>query len=158
MSDNHGGSGNSPFLLPPMLQSISTQSCMNVQGGNGDLIFHMKRLALYVWQLPQNLLGWGIKTVLCIKNEGNGIYHWKAWSGLSLGDYIFVNAHASDLMVRHEAGHRRQSVMLGPLYLLVVGLPSFLWASLKRAGLFKDRDYYSFYTERWADKLAGIER
>lgn len=158
MSDNHGGSGNSPFLLPPMLQSISTQSCMNVRGGDGDLVLHMKRLALYVWQLPQNLFGWGIKTVLRLKNEGNGIYHWKAWSGLSLGDYIFVNAHASDLMVRHEAGHRRQSVMLGPLYLLVVGLPSFLWASLKRAGLFKDRDYYSFYTERWADKLAGIER
>ena len=118
----------------------------------------MKRLALYVWQLPQNLLGWGIKTVLRLKDEGDGIYHWKAWSGLSLGGYIFVNAHASDLMVRHEAGHRRQSVMLGPLYLLVVGLPSFLWASLKRAGLFKDRDYYSFYTERWADRLAGIER
>ena len=38
MSDNHGGSVNSPFLLPPMLQSISTQSCMNVRGGNGDLI------------------------------------------------------------------------------------------------------------------------
>lgn len=118
----------------------------------------MKRLALYVWQLPQNLLGWSIKTVLRLKNEGNGIYHWKAWSGLSLGDYIFVNARASDLMLRHEAGHRRQSVMLGPLYLLLVGLPSFLWASLKRAGLFRDRDYYSFYTEKWADRLAGIER
>lgn len=127
-------------------------------GGFTDLILHMKKLALYVWQLPQNLLGGGIKTVLRLKNEGDGIYHWKAWSGLSLGDYIFVNARASDLMVRHEAGHRRQSVMLGPLYLLVVGLPSFLWASLKRAGLFKDKDYYSFYTEKWADKLAGIER
>ena len=151
---------NSPFLLLllPMLQSISTQSYMNVRGGNGDLILHMKKLALYVWQLPQNLLGWGIKTVLRLKNEGNGIYHWKAWSGLSLGDYIFVNARASDLMIRHEAGHRRQSVILGPLYLLVVGLPSLVWASLKRAGLFKDRDYYSFYTERWADRLAWIER
>ena len=131
---------------------------MNVRGGNGDLILHMKKLALYAWQLPQNLLGWGIKTVLRLKNEGNGIYHWKAWSGLSLGDYIFVNARASDLMIRHEAGHRRQSVILGPLYLLVVGLPSLVWASSKKTGLFKDRDYYSFYTERWADRLAGIER
>ena len=131
---------------------------MNVRGGDGDLILHMKKLALYMWQLPQNLLGWGIKTVLRLKNEGDGIYHWKAWIGLSLGDYIFVNARASDLMIRHEAGHRRQSVMLGPLYLLIIGLPSFLWASLKRAGLFRDRDYYSFYTEKWADELAGIER
>lgn len=40
----------------------------------------------------------------------------------------------------------------------MVGLPSFLWASLKTAGLFRGRDYYSFYTEKWADKLAGIER
>ena len=141
-----------------MLQSISTQSCMNVWAAIRTYCFDMKKLALYVWQLPQNLLGWVIKTILRLKNEGDGVYHWKAWSGLSLGDYIFVNAHASDLMVRHEAGHRRQSVMLGPLYLLVVGLPSFLWASLKRVGLFPDRDYYSFYTERWADRLAGIER
>lgn len=118
----------------------------------------MKKLALYIWQLPQNLLGLSIKTVLHLKNEGDGIYHWKAWSGLSLGDYIFANARASDLMLRHETGHRRQSVMLGPLYLFVVGLPSFVWASLKRAGLFRDRDYYSFYTERWADRLAGVER
>ena len=147
-----------PLSSSLTLQSISTQSCMNVRGGNGDLIVHMKKLALYVWQLPQNLLGWGIKTVLRLKDEGDGIYHWKAWSGLSLGGYIFVNARASDLMLRHEAGHRRQSVMLGPLYLLVVGLPSFIWASLKTAGLFRGRDYYSFYTERWADRLAGIER
>lgn len=48
--------------------------------------------------------------------------------------------------------------VLGPLYLLIIGLPSFLWASLKRAGLFRGRDYYSFYTEKWADRLAGIER
>ena len=130
---------------------------MNVRGRNGDLILHMKKLALYVWQLPQNLLGWSVKTVLRLKNEGNGIYHWKAWSGLSLGDYIFVNARASDLMIRHEAGHRRQSVMLGPLYLLVVGLPSFAWASLKRAGLFKDKDYYSFDTDKWPDILEGLE-
>ena len=75
-----------------------------------------------------------------------------------MGGYIFVNARASDLMLRHEAGHRRQSVILGPLYLLVVGLPSFLWASSKTAGLFRGRDYYSFYTEKWADELAGIER
>lgn len=153
-----GGEWELPLSSSLTLQSISTQLCMNVRGGNGDLICHMKRLALYVWQLPQNLLGWSLKTVLRLKNEGDGIYHWKAWSGLSLGDYIFVNARASDLMVRHEAGHRRQSVMLGPLYLLIIGLPSFAWASLKTAGLFRDRDYYSFYTERWADRLAGIER
>ena len=46
---------------------------------------------------------------------------------------------------------------------VILALPAaavtwFVWVLGGDAGLFRDRDYYSFYTERWADKLAGIER
>ena len=47
-------------------------------------------------------------------------------------------------------------MILGPLYLLVIGLPSFI-----HAATWKDRpgrDYYAFYTERWADRLGGVTR
>jgi hypothetical protein len=48
--------------------------------------------------------------------------------------------------------------MLGPLYLLVIGLPSLLWAWLgdnyrEKHGV----SYYDFYTEKWANKLGGAK-
>jgi hypothetical protein len=83
--------------------------------------------------------------------------------GISLGKYCIVNTgHYRQSMeeslkrdtVRHEAiGHTAQSRMLGWLYLIVIGLPSFM-----RAAFFGYRCYYDFYTEKWADKLAGIDR
>lgn len=57
--------------------------------------------------------------------------------------------------VRHEAvGHVAQSRMLGWLYLVVIGLPSLIWAAVCQ----ERKKYYNFYTEKWADRLAGIER
>ena len=49
-----------------------------------------------------------------------------------------------------------QSRMLGWLYLFVIGIPSILWAAWWNEG--QNRSYYSFYTERWADRLGGVER
>ena len=80
--------------------------------------------------------------------------------GISLGSVIILGSRyyddGSDIDERHEWGHIRQSQYLGPLYLLVIGLPSILWAALYRGDA---KGYYTgFYTERWADRLAGIER
>ena len=56
----------------------------------------------------------------------------------------------------HEYGHTIQSLILGPLYLIVVGIPSTLWGFLpslnqkrKKEGL----SYFSFFTEKWANYL-----
>ena len=56
----------------------------------------------------------------------------------------------------HEYGHTVQSLILGPLYLFVIGLPSVVW--LKLAPLSRWRrvnaiSYYTFYTERWANSM-----
>ena len=113
-------------------------------------------IILYLWQLPQNLLGILIKYIVKAELVYSGLYFWKLRSGLSLGSYIFVNEHCTDSTILHELGHRKQSCILGPLYLLVIGIPSLLWASLRQLGLFKLRSYYWFYTEKWANKLGGV--
>ena len=80
---------------------------------------------------------------------------------MSLGLFIFAPANASEGFLSHEYGHCLQSLILGPLYLLAVGLPSLLWAGLpvfKKLRARRKTSYYSFYTERWADALAKIKR
>jgi len=67
--------------------------------------------------------------------------------------------------IKHEYGHQLQSYILGPLYLLVIGLPSGLWCWFIQDLVNKNRkkkgkptlSYYWFYTESWANKLGGVE-
>ena len=73
--------------------------------------------------------------------------------------YLGNRAKYVELVRKHEEGHRKQSKMLGPLYLIVIGLPSLIWATLhSTVGRLGAVDYYSFYTERWADRLGGVKR
>ena len=127
---------------------------------------------LYLWQLPQNRLGLlllGIYgRVLPIDFRGEGwrsrlpssmIYFIEGFhGGISLGRYVLISGYyapAYDVWA-HERGHSIQSMILGPLYLLVIGLPSLIWAAIFRHG--NGRNYYAFYTEAWADKLGGVHR
>ena len=57
---------------------------------------------------------------------------------------------------KHEWGHTRQSLLLGPLYLPLVGLPSLLWATWWTP--LRSTSYFRFFTERWADRLGGVRR
>ena len=116
----------------------------------------------YMHQLPQNLLG----LVLLLfykheKRENRGIEYYYCPSfpgGISLGRYILVGSD-SELTVRHEYGHCMQSEFLGWFYLLVIGLPSIIWAGLYGPVIpYTKNGYYRFYTEKWADKLAEIKR
>jgi hypothetical protein len=89
-------------------------------------------------------------------------YRYNIKSGsISLGTYVFLcPAHwDSETTLKHEQGHTKQSYMLGWLFLLVVGVPSIIWAGCFNQYRAKHGiSYYSFYTEKWADKLMGIER
>lgn len=113
----------------------------------------------YIWCLPQNLLG--LLFLLFIRGEErhtlNGIsfYYAKDFrGGISLGRYIILG-DKRERSVRHEFGHCIQSRMLGPLYLIVVGLPSLIHAWLCKCD---DHSYYDYWCERWADKLGGINK
>ena len=123
------------------------------------------KIMLYVWQLPQNLLG---LLFLLFLRDGRVLHtddsyavvrsSYRMRGGISLGRHVFISSYqcTSDT-IRHELGHCRQSRTLGWLYLLVIGLPSLLWAALHEK-VAPGRSYYWFYTERWADRLGGVER
>ena len=133
----------------------------------------MKEILLWLWQLPQNLLG--LILILIMKPEykyvlenGNFVFFAKRMSGgISLGKYSIISDYyhrgtqiLNQNVVKHEGiGHGTQSRLLGWFYLLVIGLPSIIWAWLYGSVIPYTRNgYYKWYTEAWADKLAGIVR
>jgi len=128
----------------------------------------MKNFLLYIWQLPQNLVGLIVlaycklflKNVSKEKCEGITYYYCKKFNGgISLGNYI-ISYSRNALTIKHEHGHQKQSLYLGPLYLFVIGIPSISWACLYGTKLFpyKENGYYEFYTERWAEQLGKVNR
>ena len=125
----------------------------------------MKKLARYLWQLPQHLVAGVLLTVLRRRVDrsrvagDNRIYFvFTRYGGISLGAYLLVHREADELLLRHELGHCRQSLLLGPLYLIVIGLPSLIWAALYplTVRLRPETRYYDFFTEKWANSLAGL--
>ena len=127
-----------------------------------------------LWELPQCLLGfilfqfYGVDCQCMEAPYGDVriLYTERMRGGISLGRFIILPwkyRYNSSSCVRdtisHEYGHTRQSLYLGWLYLIVIGLPSLLWAwahsTFKRL---REVDYYSFYTERWADDIGGVRR
>lgn len=127
-------------------------------------------LSNWVWQLPQNLLGiiWKrIKKESVITSISNDdirsvdaeAYLMKAGGAVTLGKYVFISQTYRDqgMTIKHECGHVKQSKMLGPLYLIVIGVPSILHAWLNDyIGCDEESGYSHFYTEKWADKLMNI--
>lgn len=121
----------------------------------------IKQILLYIWQLPQNLLG--LLLLLFILGEKEhylgGIRFFVSKNfpgGISLGQYIIMG-YATEKSVRHEFGHCIQSKYLGWLYLIVIGLPSIIHACIHDFESI-GKTYYHFWTESWADKLAGVKR
>lgn len=125
----------------------------------------MKRIALYLWQLPQNLLG--LLFLLFIRGEvrhslcGIDFYYAKNFNGgISLGKYIiYSRIKRAEDSVKHEYGHCIQSKRWGWLYLPVVGLCSLTWACLYGTLIKSTHNgYFRFWTERNADRLGGVKR
>ena len=117
----------------------------------------------FIHELPQNCLGLLLRLIY----KGNDSEYndvvvrrsLKMQGGISLGRYIIVSQFAREETVMHEYGHCLQSRRLGWLYLLVIGLPSIVWAGLYGRVVKSTRNgYYKWYTEKWADRLGGVER
>lgn len=121
----------------------------------------LKLVLLAIWQLPQNLIGVimipFIGKLTLLSSDG---YNWcfkgtGMKGGISLGMFSFVSKNSATMpeVIAHEhKGHARQSLLLGPLYLFVIGIPSILHTFHRNCPC-----YYHFYTERWANNLAGLE-
>lgn len=119
-------------------------------------------ILLWIWQLPQNIIGL-ILTIgaSCI----DGIYFRELFnSGVSLGNYIIIDKDFIRLLrwnktkIKHEQGHSKQSMILGPLYLIAIGIPSVIGNILFRIFKWPVEKYYKQPWEAWADKLGGVKR
>ncbi|MDR1805718.1 MAG: hypothetical protein LBQ80_02970 [Clostridium sp.] len=125
----------------------------------------------FTWGLPQNLIGLVAFLALRKKYEHKAfcqavvtyIPTEKPFGGVSLGMFIFLNptpAHHNQDWVYdahiHEYGHTIQTMILGWLFLPVIGLPSFVWCNLKPIIKWRAKtghSYYWLYTEGWANHL-----
>lgn len=132
------------------------------------------RILREIWQLPQHIVAYMIMIVnhksikQMVNKDGIRYYLVKHLSncGISLGNYIFLDADGNydNIIVRHEYGHQIQSLMLGPLYLIIIGLPSIIGNIINRIKYKYFRKYYDpdFYYkqpwEAWADKLGKVVR
>ena len=125
------------------------------------------------WGFLQTLLGF-LHFLLFIREKhyffhGAVVTEWKLKSSVSLGLFVFVTKEpyfyeklkhrftlqeAFSRLLVHEYGHTIQSLLLGPLYLIVIGIPSTLWGFLPACAKKRKEhrlSYFSFFTERWAN-------
>lgn len=129
------------------------------------IIKYIRNLILFIWQLPQHIVAliyFGYLVMMC-KDLGVDSRYKQATvipcimrGAVTLGNYVFVGLNSEyRKTVKHELGHTIQSKILGPLYLIIIGIPSITYCSLRR--LFpslRKKNYYDFYTEKWANNLS----
>lgn len=119
----------------------------------------------WTWGIIQNVVGFCVFLVNFrrrhFRYNGTVVTVWKSRRGsMGLGMFIFISEDAMndrrEFTLIHEYGHTVQSIILGPLFLLVIGLPSLLWAGLPVFRRYREKrslSYYWLYTERWANFL-----
>ena len=140
----------------------------------------MKRVLAVIWQFT-----WGIIQSLCglvlfLLNINKKHYwyrnavvtEWYHEGSVSLGLFLFVEVSKRTLgksirdlgeerttryIIMHEYGHSIQSMILVPLYMFVIGIPSLIWCNVPYFNKYRKKrgkSYYSFYTEKWANSLS----
>lgn len=121
----------------------------------------------YIWMLPQNIIGF----IFSLFSKSREMYNdciicWVNLPiGVSLGKYIILwdklgsfGNKQKELSIRHEYGNYLQGIYFGPLYLIIIGIPSAFFNIISRFNPLFGEGYYKRYPENWADKLSGIVR
>lgn len=126
---------------------------------------YIRNLILFIWQLPQHIVAliyFGYLVMMC-KDLGVDSRYKQAIvipcvmrGAVTLGNYVFVGLNSEyRKTVKHELGHTIQSKILGPLYLIIIGIPSITYCGLRRIfPSLRKKNYYDFYTEKWANNLS----
>lgn len=121
-----------------------------------------------IWQLPQTITAvialavfhnyeWYYNeeakiTVLKV-NKGN----FNGNACFSSGPIIFVTPNCHKEIIKHETGHSWQSIILGPLFHIVISIPSIILFIYKRIKNKSAKFYHTHYPENWADKLGHVD-
>ena len=126
---------------------------------------YIRNLILFIWQLPQHIVAiiyFGYLVMMC-KDLGVDSRYKQAIvipcvmrGAITLGNYVFVGLNSEyKETVKHELGHTIQSKILGPLYLIVIGIPSITYCGLRRIfPSLRKKNYYDFFSEKWANNLS----
>ena len=115
----------------------------------------------FTWGLILNIVGISLYVSLYgqkrFKYQNALVTYWNLRGSMAIGMFIFLEkdlGEEEERLLYHEYGHTYQSAWLGPMYLPVIAMPSLFWANSKRCIRYrsrKQRSYYSFYPEKWAD-------
>ena len=127
-----------------------------------DILFYIIQ---WTWGLSVNIVG-GIAYLICTavlkrphQRFGKAFIVYLPWNagGLSMGLFIFVkDGHTKPEWTYntriHEYGHTWQCLLLGPLYYIVIAIPSVIWCNVF-GGYRKKHNisYYKLYCEAWAN-------
>ena len=126
---------------------------------------YIRNLILFIWQLPQHIVAliyFGYLVMMC-KDLGVDSRYKQAIvipcimrGAVTLGNYVFVGLNSEyRKTVKHELGHTIQSKILGPLYLIVIGIPSITYCGLRRIfPSLRKKNYYDFFSEKSANYLS----
>lgn len=129
------------------------------------IIKYIRNLILFIWQLPQHIVAliyFGYLVMMC-KDLGVDSRYKQAIvipcvmrGAITLGNYVFVGLNSEyKETVKHELGHTIQSKILGPLYLIVIGIPSITYCGLRRIfPSLRKKNYYDFFSEKSANYLS----
>lgn len=126
-----------------------------------------RTILLALWQLPQTIVGLLVLLLQArrLHYAGDGVWGVEGWTaGVCFGEIIMLRTWYDGRDLAHERGHRKQSRILGPLYLLLVGLPSAVgnlidrWLHKDRGALERNIWYYTLPWEEDADKRGGVNR
>ena len=131
--------------------------------------YFLRNIILWTWCLPQTLLGILLYIILKLRKDiANVTQHkditlittrdTKLLIGISLGKFIFINESKLDNeLIKHEYGHTLQGYYTGPLYIIIIGIPSVFQAiRLSVEKKFTYKQYENSYPEKWADELGGV--
>lgn len=131
----------------------------------------MLNVLLWFWQLPQHIIALIVILLYRAKATEQQVTPQKLYlvkskvlSGGSFGNYVILeesymkSSRLFNVTLKHEYGHSIQSLYFGPLYLLIIGIPSLMNNLRARYDKRVYDTYYSRYPEKWADRLGGVTR
>ncbi len=136
-------------------------------GWRVEKINMIKTLFFALWEQPQTVLGavlllvrWALGQVERIERDRGRLFVQSPGGAVSLGLFVFYRAGRG--IRDHEYGHTFQSRWFGPLYLLLVGIPSvsrvlYSVAYHRFTGCYWN-GYFDGWPEKQADRLGGVDR
>lgn len=114
------------------------------------IIKHILFLFLsFTWGIIQSIIGSAVTLALLITGHKPKMFRYcwcfevgTNWGGCSLGPCILVCKNSSTNTLNHEFGHSIQNILLGPLFLILIAIPSSLRYQYRKAYFSGNRDIF----------------